>query len=101
MLDTVEGRETLSLTAEISDDREEMEVLRFSLISAHDAIMCFSSSFIRSRLEMRLAVIRETSVLSLQWIYTAFEFQVLPWMIPWAGWCKLSSRCRHSHLPLA
>ena len=31
-----------------------------------------------------------------QWIYAAFEFQVLPWMIPWAGWCKLASRSLHS-----
>ena len=37
----------------------------------------------------------------IQRIYAAFEFQVLPWMIPLAGWCKLASRCLHSHLPLA
>ena len=37
--------------------------------------------------------IRKSTV---QWIYAAFEFQVLPWMIPWAGWCKLASRSLHS-----
>ena len=26
-------------------------------------------------------------------------FQVFPWMIPWAGWCKLASRSLHSHHP--
>ena len=29
-------------------------------------------------------------------IYTALEFQVLLWMIPWTGWCKLASRSLHS-----
>ena len=42
-----------------------------------------------------------TPVQPVQRIYAAFEFQVLPWMIPWAGWWKLASRCLHSHLPLA
>ena len=33
---------------------------------------------------------------SLQRISAAFELQVLPWMILWAGWCKLASRSLHS-----
>ena len=43
-----------------------------------------------------IRIVRTQVKSTVQRIYAAFEFQVLPWMIPWAGWCKLASRSLHS-----